>query len=57
MHGLLIQISATVVSAISRPAIAGLCHQAREQAFNSCVDEVIAETHEISIKTGDRGSN
>ena len=41
----LIQISATVVSAISLAAIAlGLCAIKQEsKAFNSCVDEVIAE--------------
>jgi len=41
----LIQISATVVSAISLAAIAlGLCSIKQEsKAFNSCVDEVIAE--------------
>ena len=40
-----IQISATVVSAISLAAIAlGLCAiQQNSKAFNSCVDEVIAE--------------
>ncbi|MDA7985876.1 MAG: hypothetical protein MPI81_03480 [Synechococcus sp. H1_metabat_bins_2.tsv.006] len=40
-----IQISATVVSAISLAAIAlGLCAIKQEsKAFNSCVDEVIAE--------------
>ena len=39
-----IQISATVVSAISQAAIAlGLCAVKQEsQAFNGCVDEVIA---------------
>ena len=41
----LIQISATVVSAISLAAIAlGLCSIKQEsKAFNNCVDEVIAE--------------
>ena len=41
----LIQISATVVSAISLAAIAlGLCSIKQEsKAFNGCVDEVIAE--------------
>ena len=40
-----IQISATVVSAISLAAIAlGLCSIKQEsKAFNNCVDEVIAE--------------
>lgn len=40
-----IQISATVVSAISLAAIAlGLCSIKQEsKAFNTCVDEVIAE--------------
>ena len=40
-----IQISATVVSAISLAAIAlGLCSIRQEsKAFNSCVDEVISE--------------
>ena len=40
-----IQISATVVSAISLAAIAlGLCSIKEEsKAFNTCVDEVIAE--------------
>ena len=41
----LIQISATVLSAISLAAIAlGLCSIKQEsKAFNSCVDEVVAE--------------
>ena len=40
-----IQVSATVVSAISLAAIAlGLCSIKQEsKAFNTCVDEVIAE--------------